>query len=101
MQQLPKAPEAEAAAAAADAAAREAAERAARQADVAALRALRMGLRDVTTRLLCDRRWRAFAEPVTPEEDPEYLQLVIPVAFRSCPHLRVIEWSCSKESISV
>ena len=40
------------------------------------LQALRMGLRDVTTRLLCDRRWRAFAEPVTAEEDPEYLELV-------------------------
>lgn len=76
MRQLPKAPEAEQAAAEADAAAKAAAERAARQADVAALRALRMGLRDVTTRLLCDRRWRAFAEPVTPEEDPEYLELV-------------------------
>jgi len=74
--QLPKAPEVEAAAAAADAAARDAAERAAREADVAALRSLRMGLRDVTTRLLCDRRWRAFAEPVTAEEDPEYLALV-------------------------
>lgn len=35
-----------------------------------------MGLRDVTTRLLCDRRWRVFAEPVTAEEDPEYLELV-------------------------
>ena len=40
------------------------------------LQALRMGLRDVTTRLLCDRRWRAFAEPVMAEEDPEYLELV-------------------------
>ena len=43
---------------------------------VQAMRGLRMGLREVTTRLLVDRRWRAFAEPVTPEEDPEYLDLV-------------------------
>jgi hypothetical protein len=33
------------------------------EADQAALRALRMGLRDVTLRLLGDRRWRDFAMP--------------------------------------
>lgn len=31
--------------------------------DAAVLRALRMGLRDVTLRLLGDRRWRLFREP--------------------------------------
>uniref|UniRef100_A0A7S3R877 Bromo domain-containing protein n=1 Tax=Dunaliella tertiolecta TaxID=3047 RepID=A0A7S3R877_DUNTE len=46
------------------------------EADQAALRGLRMGLRDVTLRLLGDRRWRDFAAPVDPEEDPEYWQTV-------------------------
>ena len=40
------------------------------------MRALRMSLREATTRLLVDRRWRAFAEPVSREVDPEYLDLV-------------------------
>ena len=50
----------------------EAASVAAYEADVAILRELRMALRDVTTKLLVERRWRAFAEPVTPEDDPEF-----------------------------
>ena len=50
----------------------EAASIAAYEADVAVLRELRMALRDVTTKLLIERRWRAFAEPVTPEDDPEF-----------------------------
>lgn len=40
--------------------------------DQATLRGLRMVLRDVTTRALSSRRWQAFAEPVTAEEDPDY-----------------------------
>ena len=52
--------------------ARAAAAVAAYDADVALVRELRMGLREVTTRLLTERRWRAFAEPVTPDDDPEY-----------------------------
>ena len=36
------------------------------EADVAVLRELRMALRDVTVRLLRDRRWREFAEPGAP-----------------------------------
>lgn len=35
------------------------------------MRELRMILRDVTFRLLTNRRWDAFAEPPTPEDDPE------------------------------
>lgn len=66
--QLPKAPDAAAAAAAATAAAEAEARREARLTGVAAVRALRMALREVTTRLLVDRRWRAFAEPVSPAE---------------------------------
>lgn len=66
--QLPKAPDAAAAAEAAAAEAEAEARREARAADVAAVRALRMALRQVTTRLLVDRRWRAFADPVSPEE---------------------------------
>ena len=50
----------------------EAASVASYEADVAVLRELRMALRDVTTKLLLERRWRAFAEPVTPEDDPEF-----------------------------
>ena len=46
------------------------------ESDQGALRALRMVLRDVTTRLLCSRKWEAFAEPVLPEEDPEYWERV-------------------------
>lgn len=53
-------------------AAAEAAAIGAYEADVRLVRELRMGLREITTRLLTDRRWRAFAEPVTPDDDPEY-----------------------------
>ena len=41
-----------------------------------AVRALRMGLREVAGKLLGDRRWRALALPVTPEEDPDYWERV-------------------------
>jgi hypothetical protein len=51
-------------------------QRQAYEADAAVVRALRMALRDVTTRMLCDRRWRRFAEPVLPEEDPGYWEAV-------------------------
>ena len=70
--QLPRAPEAIAEEEARIRLVAEAASMAAYEADVAVLRDLRMGLRDVTTKLLMERRWRAFAEPVTPEDDPEY-----------------------------
>lgn len=60
----------------------EAASVAAYEADVAVLRELRMALRDVTTKLLIERRWRAFAEPVTPEDDPEFWHRV-----RRCTHV--------------
>ena len=70
--QLPRAPEAIVEEEARMRLAAEAASVAAYEADVAVLRDLRMGLRDVTTKLLMERRWRAFAEPVTPEDDPEY-----------------------------
>lgn len=40
--------------------------------DDAALRSLRMGLRDIATRLLCSRQWKDFWEPIDPEDDPEY-----------------------------
>ncbi|KAL6780017.1 hypothetical protein ACKKBG_A14680 [Auxenochlorella protothecoides x Auxenochlorella symbiontica] len=49
-----------------------AAARARYESDQATLRGLRMVLRDVTTRALSSRRWQAFAEPVTAEEDPDY-----------------------------
>lgn len=74
--QLPRAPEALAAQAAAEQARAEAAARAAYEADVAAVRQLRMTLREVATKLLCDRRWRSLAAPVFPEEDPEYWERV-------------------------
>lgn len=41
--------------------------------DQAALRALRMALRDLTYRLLSNRKWEWFAEP---EEDPEWWEKV-------------------------
>jgi len=44
--------------------------------DHGVLRSLRMALRDITTRLLCDRRWRMFSEPPDPEEEPEYWEVV-------------------------
>lgn len=74
--QLPRAPEALAAQEAAERERAEAAARAAYEADVAAVRQLRMTLRDVATKLLCDRRWRALAAPVSPEDDPTYWQRV-------------------------
>ncbi|KAK9811900.1 hypothetical protein WJX72_012131 [[Myrmecia] bisecta] len=73
---LPKAPEAIAAQQEAEAAAVEAKARAQHDEDQAVLRTLRMALRDVATRMLCDRRWRSFAEPVSPDEDPEYWEKV-------------------------
>ncbi|CAL8469143.1 g8684 [Coccomyxa elongata] len=69
---LPRAPEALAAQEAAERERAEAAARAAYEADVAAVRQLRMTLRDVATKLLCDRRWRSLAAPVSPEDDPTY-----------------------------
>ncbi|KAK9861644.1 hypothetical protein WJX84_011103 [Apatococcus fuscideae] len=74
--QLPRAPEAVAAeaAAAAEAAHRQAAATAAKE--ETAVRRLRMTLREIATMLLCNRRWQVFAEPVHPEDDPEYWQRV-------------------------
>ncbi len=70
--QLPRAPEAIQAETERMRLTAEAASVASYEADVAVLRELRMALRDVTTKLLLERRWRAFAEPVTPEDDPEF-----------------------------
>ena len=44
--------------------------------DEAALRALRMGLREIATKLLCTRQWKAFWLPVDPEDDPDYYSQV-------------------------
>ena len=74
--QLPKAPEAAEALAEAERRKAEAEAKARYDADVAAVRDLRMGLRDVATKLLCDRRWRSLALPVMPQEDPEYWERV-------------------------
>ena len=74
--QLPRAPEAVEALAKAERKKSEAEAKARYEADVAAVRDLRMGLRDVATKLLCDRRWRSLALPVTPQEDPEYWERV-------------------------
>jgi hypothetical protein len=74
--QLPRAPEAIAATEAATTAAAAAAVQATRASDIAAVRTLRIALREVTTQLLVDRRWRAFSEPVSSLEDPEYANLV-------------------------
>ena len=74
--QLPKAPEAVEALAEAERKKSEAEAKGRYDADVAAVRDLRMGLRDVATKLLCDRRWRSLALPVTPQEDPEYWERV-------------------------
>lgn len=74
--QLPKAPEAAEALAEAERRKAEAEAKGRYDADVAAVRDLRMGLRDVTTKLLCDRRWRSLALPVMPQEDPEYWERV-------------------------
>lgn len=44
--------------------------------DQAALRSLRMALREILLRLLSSRKWEAFAEPVSPDEDPHYWETV-------------------------
>ena len=44
--------------------------------DEATLRALRMGLREIATKLLCTRQWKAFWLPVDPEDDPDYYSQV-------------------------
>ena len=35
-----------------------------------------MALREITTRLLCNRQWKDFWEPVDPQEDPEFYEQV-------------------------
>jgi SpoVK/Ycf46/Vps4 family AAA+-type ATPase len=73
---LPLAPEA---LAAEEAAIREAAALAARkkyEEDQSTFRTLRMSLRWVLDRLLQARRWEAYYEPVDPEEDPKYWEIV-------------------------
>ena len=65
--------------AAAEAAAEEREAAAARRAweeDESALRSLRMAMREITTRLLCNRQWKDFWEPVDPQEDPEFYEQV-------------------------
>ena len=62
--------------ASAEAARAEAAACASYEADVAAVRQLRMTLREIAMKLLCDRRWRVLAAPVSPEEDPDYWERV-------------------------
>jgi hypothetical protein len=52
------------------------AQRLAYEAAVADLRQLRMLLRSVTASLLCDKRFRLFWQPVSPEEEPEYYEAV-------------------------
>ena len=74
--QLPKAPEAAEALAEAARLKKDAEAKAAYEADVATVRELRMCLRDVSTKLLSDRRWRSLALPVTPQDDPEYWERV-------------------------
>ena len=74
--QLPRAPEAAEAQAEAARQRGAAAAKAGYEAAVAAVRELRMALRDVATRLLCDRRWRSLALPVAPQDDPEYWERV-------------------------
>lgn len=41
----------------------------------------------VTTRALRDRRWRAFADPVAPEDDPEYCAQVRACSQRLCQRI--------------
>ena len=74
--QLPRAPGAAEAQAEAARQRGAAAAKSAYEAAVAAVRELRMALRDVATRLLCDRRWRSLALPVAPQDDPEYWERV-------------------------
>ncbi|KAK9862443.1 hypothetical protein WJX84_000192, partial [Apatococcus fuscideae] len=74
--QLPRAPEAVAAEAAAAAQAEHRKAVAAAAAEETAVRQLRMILRDIASAMLCTRRWQAFAEPVHPDDDPEYWQRV-------------------------
>ena len=35
-----------------------------------------MALRDVLLRMLSSRKWEAYAEPVSPDEDPQYWETV-------------------------
>ncbi|KAK9862444.1 hypothetical protein WJX84_000192, partial [Apatococcus fuscideae] len=72
----PRAPEAVAAEAAAAAQAEHRKAVAAAAAEETAVRQLRMILRDIASAMLCTRRWQAFAEPVHPDDDPEYWQRV-------------------------
>lgn len=67
--QLPLAPEEAAREAQAQAEAAARAARVAYERDQGVLRALRQGLREVTYRLIADRRWQTFVQPV---EDPDY-----------------------------
>lgn len=76
LEELPRDPAAERAKEDAKAAAAALAARCAYEEDQATLRALRVALRAVTLALLGDRRWKMFAAPVSPDEDPEYWQLV-------------------------
>lgn len=45
--------------------------------DESALRNLRMALREIATKLLCNRQWKDFWEPVDPDDDPEYYSEVV------------------------
>jgi SpoVK/Ycf46/Vps4 family AAA+-type ATPase len=76
VQALPLAPDAIAAAAARKKAEETAAARQIYEHDQAALRALRVTLREVTTKLLRNRRWELFWMPPDPEDDPEYWNTV-------------------------
>jgi hypothetical protein len=61
---------------AAAAEAESAAKRAEYEAAVADVRRLRMLLRSVTAQLLCDKRFKLFWQPPSPEEEPEYYSAV-------------------------
>ncbi len=39
-----------------------------------------MALRDILLRMLSSRKWEAFAEPVSPDEDPHYWDTVCALA---------------------
>ena len=91
--QLPRAPEAVAAEAAAAAQAEHRKAAAAAAGEEAAVRQLRMLLRDITSAMLCTRRWQAFAEPVHPEEDPEYWQRVRQWDLLTCQSLSCVSAS--------
>jgi len=76
VQALPLAPDAIAAAAAHKKAEETAVARQTYEHDQAALRALRVALREVTTKLLRNRRWELFWMPPDPEDDPDYWNTV-------------------------